>query len=184
MSKTCTKCGETKTLEEFYFNGHPRKDGTKSRMARCKSCFGSRKRNGAKDNEYSRKYQQKRRLEDPEGFRARDRKWRLGKGRFKQALIASRAAAKRNGHTSCNATVGELEAAWTGKCGICGVPELECTKRLHLDHCHDAGCFRDWICSNCNTGLGHFKDSEELLVNALHHLMNSNKKVNNDGHFC
>jgi Recombination endonuclease VII len=37
-----------------------------------------------------------------------------------------------------------------GLCQCCGEP----TERFHLDHCHETGAFRGWVCSGCNTGHG------------------------------
>lgn len=34
---------------------------------------------------------------------------------------------------------------------------------LHLDHDHQTGQLRDWLCGNCNQGLGNFRDDPELL---------------------
>lgn len=45
------------------------------------------------------------------------------------------------------------------KCGICGTTD----GRLHVDHCHTTGQVRGLLCRTCNIGLGHFKDSPELL---------------------
>jgi hypothetical protein len=52
-----------------------------------------------------------------------------------------------------------------GRCKICKkeVP-------LNIDHCHTTGIFRGLLCSNCNNGLGHFKDSEILLYTAIAYL--------------
>ena len=35
-----------------------------------------------------------------------------------------------------------------------------------LDHCHKTETFRGWLCGNCNTGLGAFKDSLERINKA------------------
>lgn len=50
-------------------------------------------------------------------------------------------------------------------CKLCG---KECNTRL--DHCHDTLKFRGWLCPRCNTGLGHLKDSVELLERAIKYL--------------
>ena len=39
-----------------------------------------------------------------------------------------------------------------------------------LDHCHDTETFRGWVCSNCNTGLGAFKDDVEKITKAKNYL--------------
>lgn len=59
----------------------------------------------------------------------------------------------------------------TGLCDICEVPIAG--KAMHLDHDAETGALRGWLCSNCNLGLGHFKDSEVFLTRALTYLKNS-----------
>lgn len=46
-------------------------------------------------------------------------------------------------------------------CQICGR-----TERLVLDHCHDTLTVRGILCQWCNTGLGQFRNSPELLIKA------------------
>jgi hypothetical protein len=38
-SKVCKKCGQAKSIEEFYTTGKPRKDGTPQRQGTCKVCM-------------------------------------------------------------------------------------------------------------------------------------------------
>lgn len=47
--------------------------------------------------------------------------------------------------------------------------------KLVIDHCHTKGKghFRGLLCSPCNLGLGHFKDSPELLQQARDYLINN-----------
>lgn len=42
--------------------------------------------------------------------------------------------------------------------------------RPHFDHCHDTGVVRGFLCFKCNTGLGLFQDSIEILTAAIEHL--------------
>ncbi len=44
--------------------------------------------------------------------------------------------------------------------------------RLSVDHCHNTGTVRGLFRSNCNNGLGRFKDSVELLAKAINYLEN------------
>ena len=39
-----------------------------------------------------------------------------------------------------------------------------------LDHCHKNETFRGWICGNCNTGLGAFKDDVDRITRAKNYL--------------
>ena len=59
-------------------------------------------------------------------------------------------------------------AAQNNKCAICK-DELV-GKKLHVDHCHTTGKIRAILCHHCNTGLGLFKDSAELLAKAAKYL--------------
>ena len=52
-------------------------------------------------------------------------------------------------------------------CPICkksSIPYI--TANLVIDHDHDTGKAREWICDSCNTGLGRFKDNVELMQEA------------------
>ena len=57
------------------------------------------------------------------------------------------------------------------QCPICQkttIPGL--TSRIVLDHNHETGEVRGWICDSCNTGIGRFKDSVSLLEKAIAYL--------------
>ena len=68
----------------------------------------------------------------------------------------------------------ELRAIQGDRCAICGIPEEEAPKgRLHTDHDHSergAIGIRGLLCSNCNSGLGHFKDDPERMLAAIRYL--------------
>jgi len=55
-------------------------------------------------------------------------------------------------------------------CAICNNPSH---KTLHIDHDHVTGKVRGLLCSNCNTGIGFFKDDISLLNNAIDYLAKS-----------
>ena len=44
------------------------------------------------------------------------------------------------------------------------------TDKLCLDHDHNSGEFRGWLCNDCNTGLGLLGDTKESLQRALQYL--------------
>lgn len=59
-------------------------------------------------------------------------------------------------------------ASQGGVCAICKQPPAG--KDHAVDHCHSTGAVRGILCSKCNTGLGQFQDSPELLLNAVAYL--------------
>ena len=140
--RTCTKCSEKKDEMEFNLMGRLRKNGTPDRRSHCKICVAKHQRQWIKKN------------------------------RCIIALQNSRAVARRCGVTSCNATPGELEVALTDYCAICGVPEIECSTRLHMDHDHRTGDFRGWLCNKCNRMLGLGGNSPEILERGAMYLRN------------
>ncbi len=69
-----------------------------------------------------------------------------------------------------NITVQEydqMEKKQGGLCAICGQMDR---RRLSIDHCHTTGEIRGLLCSNCNTGLGFFKDDRDTLAKAITYL--------------
>ena len=71
------------------------------------------------------------------------------------------------------------------KCPICDRDIEEIGKynqpRLQnwvLDHCHETGTFRGWLCHHCNVGLGGFKDSLTRLKKAVEYMTKHKEKVN------
>lgn len=54
-------------------------------------------------------------------------------------------------------------------CQCCGKE----TKNLVVDHCHNTGNFRGWLCRNCNSGIGKLGDTESGLLRALMYLQKS-----------
>lgn len=74
-------------------------------------------------------------------------------------------------------TVAEFEAklaAQGGRCMICAKPPklngIRAASRLHVDHDHATGAVRDLICTNCNQGLGYFKDDPVLMRAAAEYI--------------
>lgn len=56
------------------------------------------------------------------------------------------------------------------KCAICKIELPKSGNFTHLDHCHLTGKIRSFLCTNCNRGLGHFKDSKEFLMAAIQYI--------------
>lgn len=70
----------------------------------------------------------------------------------------------------------ELLEKQGGVCAICGQPEMRTTKAgvamlLHVDHCHNSGKIRGLLCHKCNSALGLFMESSEILSSAVNYLV-------------
>ena len=62
-----------------------------------------------------------------------------------------------------------------GCCAICGTHQSELKKSLSVDHNHETKKIRGLLCQKCNTGLGNFGDSLEMLDKAREFLINNDK---------
>lgn len=57
-------------------------------------------------------------------------------------------------------SVEDQRESWerqAGVCPICQLPLPDNTKFVHVDHDHDTGEFRGWLCRGCNVSLGHYE---------------------------
>lgn len=72
----------------------------------------------------------------------------------------------------------EILKKQNGKCAICGTDKPG-GKYLNfpVDHDHATGKIRALLCSPCNTGMGHFKDSPTLLRKAAEYLDSFNNSI-------
>lgn len=72
-----------------------------------------------------------------------------------------------------NLKQGELQKMRNSQnnlCAICGTKPLLKNRNLAVDHCHKTGKVRGLLCTNCNNGLGRFKDSKILLNKSIKYL--------------
>lgn len=67
-------------------------------------------------------------------------------------------------------TMWELYAEHDHCCDICGTHEDESRRRLCMDHCHETGRFRGFLCRNCNSGIGLLGDNADGVAAALKYL--------------
>jgi hypothetical protein len=65
------------------------------------------------------------------------------------------------------------------KCAICKCDETDAFKGLlFVDHCHTTGTVRGLLCHHCNTALGKFRDSKEILTSAIDYVEKYNGTTN------
>lgn len=63
----------------------------------------------------------------------------------------------------------EMLSSQEGRCAICR-EHPNGRGRLHIDHDHETSMTRGLLCTNCNPGIGFFRDSPELLRRAAEYL--------------
>ena len=90
--------------------------------------------------------------------------------RIRLSITNTRMHSKENGGSPCTTDFKTIRAAFTGFCDICGISEKNSKHRLRLDHCHESGSFRGWLCFHCNTMLGMARDSLAVLGQAVIYL--------------
>lgn len=71
-----------------------------------------------------------------------------------------------------------LYAIQGGVCAVCHKPQTDPRKTtLCVDHDHTTGEVRGLLCSNCNVGIGHLQDDEELLQAAINYIRSSKNRL-------
>lgn len=68
----------------------------------------------------------------------------------------------------------EILASQNNQCAICGKDANEFKTSLNVDHDYQTEKIRGLLCTNCNMGLGHFKDSLSNLHRALMYIAKHN----------
>jgi hypothetical protein len=126
---------------------------------------------------YFNAYHKRRYAEDPE-WRAR-RKLATNKNRIALGLAERRRRGDVMLAKKFGVTLEEIQAL-ENKCQICGSLThgggRDDILALCIDHDHETGQLRGKLCNNCNTALGKFKDSEELLLAAVSYLRRFKEK--------
>lgn len=96
-------------------------------------------------------------------------------------LARVRCSAKKNGEPPVEGDEKDILRLWEncgGKCCICGIPDEHADGGLGLDHCHNTGILRGFLCPRCNAALGGFDDDDMLLLSAVKYIENAYCKYN------
>ena len=146
MTKICSICKIIKTKGDFH----------KGRRSYCKNC----------ENVYNKKRRNEKRNSDPEWYNKeleRRRKW------YKDNKWCIKA---NNLKWNYNLTLEEYNTLNENQNGICAICENKCStgRSLAVDHNHKTNKIRGLLCSNCNSGLGSFKESIKFLDKAIEYL--------------
>jgi hypothetical protein len=204
-TKSCSRCGETKPLDEFY-----RKEGRPSSW--CKVCtLADIKRRYRSKHPEPPPYQpptekacKKCGETKPIEQYHRRRSARDGRQTICATCATAIAAAFNKSHPDYHrqhakawgranperkadialktrlgipyGTYDRMFAEQEGKCAICKTDSPGArTKRFHVDHDNDTGVIRGLLCSRCNTGIGQLRHSETLLLAAIAYLASNTK---------
>lgn len=135
--KNCSKCGQFLPLNKFYQRG----DLPDKSRSQCKSCVNEKNL----------------------------QRYHLG-----NKLLRRKISYKYNLKINYGLTIDDYNKMYSeqdGRCPICSdvleniFLDIKGVKSS-LDHCHISGKNRQILCSLCNTGLGVFKDSSNILEKA------------------
>lgn len=160
-TKTCSKCGETKTLDAFY----RQKRGRLGRSSVCRTCAQAR------DACYSRARQSKRRPEQAAYRRKHPEKVKAWKAAYYQKHKEKLWAQKLlNAYGVSAAQYYAMLDAQNGRCAICARHQDAFAKRLFVDHCHQSGKIRGLLCKDCNIALGILGDSRSRVLQVARYL--------------
>ncbi len=154
MKKTCTRCKEEKEIS--FFGKAPRNiSGLASHCKKCVSKANVANSKKPENKEKGRVKSQEYRKNNPESFK-------LGvkmSSYKKQGIIITKEEYQRKYDEQ------------RGHCAICDCHRSTQKKDLSLDHCHTTKKIRGFLCDNCNTALGKFKDNTLLLSKAITYLL-------------
>lgn len=139
--KQCSRCKVSLPLLKFSKDKY-RKDGFSNS---CKSCDKLIHLNWVKSN--------------PERARA---SWRAAYQRYD-----SQNARWKRKYGIDREYYAALLKSQNGRCAVCEEP----MQRPNVDHDHQTGKIRGLLCTPCNQGLGHFRDSVIFLRNASYYLI-------------
>ncbi len=192
--KQCTGCKKVKEVDEFY-NSSSTKDG---KTYKCKLCLNIESKkwqdanpekrkvkalNWKKDNrEKVNKEARERYARNPEHYIAKRKKY-YEKNREKELERRRKYARENRGKLTQKKREWSLKNIYgitieqfdemlkkqKNKCAICKTNKPT-GKGFGVDHNHRTGKIRGILCHHCNIALGGFKDSPELLREAISYL--------------
>ena len=143
----CSKCGEDKDICEF----RERPSLKRGYHSWCKEC--ERKEN-RKRNALKPKSIRVNNVKDPDDIKLSTKK----------RMLKHRYSLEYDEYV-------RMYESQNGKCAICGDEKiLGGHGGLLIDHCHENNNVRGLLCTNCNSGLGKFKDDITILSRAINYL--------------
>lgn len=158
MKRFCTKCQKTKPASSFTRSVKKKRlDGTlvnDGYESHCKACKVKR------TLAYRRKHPD---IATKQRFKTKQKYLEKRKAYYKThpEMFRNSRLVKKYGITLDEYNTMMKNQGY--KCAICGVPELECTKGLYVDHNHETKIIRGLLCEACNFMLGKAKENPNIL---------------------
>lgn len=160
VTKTCSKCKIEQDIKYFSKN-----KGSKDGFAyQCRTCLI--------------KYRNNKTPEQKERYRQTSKLHRISYNKTDKGVIVyekNKLNLKLKRFGISLSEYNNLIIKQDNKCAICKKGFLSNNtlgKALAIDHCHISNKVRGLLCTNCNMGLGHFKDNQEFLQEACLYLKN------------
>lgn len=147
--KICTKCFQPRPLDKFQKDVRYRG----GLVHWCKKCLNRSRYISLKKN-------------NPVKFAEKKRK--AGAAYRKLHPDQNRANKLRSYFGMTIADYDALLKAQDGKCRICRTPPIK--SRLCVDHCHVTGKVRGLLCRRCNSAIGLFQESAQIVREAAKYL--------------
>lgn len=150
MEKACTKCGEVKSLEDFYFAPH-HKDG---RRSACRACSNKSSRAWATANaDRAREYRAQWTIDNLDKVRAQAHNWHKNNpGRTRERVTRRRALKLSLG--SIHYTGEDVKLLFEAQEGLCAYCGATLEANYHVDHIvplsRGGGNGPDNICLACS----------------------------------
>jgi len=145
QTRLCRSCDTVKSVTDFYFN---KKSGY---TGRCKTCIAESDRI---------KY-----LTDPEKYKAKAKRLR------QTSLNYRRMRKSYQDRWLYGVDPGFRERLWAAQHGCCAICRTTLGVQTGcIDHDHVTGQLRGMLCRKCNSALGLFQESPELLSSAASYL--------------
>jgi len=161
-SKTCTKCGEEKSLTEYYVSN---RQGEQYTNPQCKKCCNQYSTQYAKTHRgITRKAVSKWTKNNPEKNRYKSKRWKSNNPEYRREYELK----TRYGLTLED--YKQLIKDQDGKCAICGEVAQDTLSSLFVDHDHITGEIRGLLCIRCNAGIGFLQDSPIICREAANYL--------------
>lgn len=200
LTKICKVCGRELPATPEFFTTHPTcKYGLNSKCRECISTYMKerRKRYGKEIDKKNLPYARKWKKEHAEEIKEYQTEWYKNNKKkieeysknyyaeHREEIIEKATLwnkkhpekAEKNRRKSqlsqYGLTIEEYDKLYdeqNGVCACCGEPQTLGCRFLSVDHDHETGRVRGLLCTNCNIGLGHFKDDKEKLKMAIKYL--------------